>query len=159
MTLTPVEWNPYLRGSRHNTPELMPALPVVREFQGDWHPVLVVLQLVGNVVLFIPFGMLVPALVPKLRRGWRVILAGAGVSALIELWQLTVPQARHSDVNDVLTNTLGVAIGWGIMTGLQARARRRGGDPGALQDGMPGRLSMGVTDSRDELPIQQPSQR
>src|SRR6266516_1931360 len=101
-------------GVDHNTLELrpvVPVVPVVRELRGGEHPLVAILELLGNVALFIPFGVLVPALVPKLRRGWRVILAGAAVSVLIELWQLTMPQARHRDINDVSTHTLVVVRG------------------------------------------------
>jgi len=121
MTLAPVEWNPYVTVPEHNTPEWRPIVPVVQELGTGGHPLVTILQVVGNVVLFVPFGALVPALVPWLRRGGRVILAGAAVSVLIELWQLTMPQVRHSDVNDVITNTLGVALGWGVV--LAARRR------------------------------------
>lgn len=73
-------------------------------------------QLLFNVVLFIPFGMLVRHLAPSLRPPW-IIAAGAAVSLLIELTQLTgiwgiYPCAyRVFDVDDLITNTAGVAIG------------------------------------------------
>jgi len=122
MTLAPVEWNPYVTVPEHNTPELRPVLPVIQELGAGGHAWVTVLQVVGNVVLFAPFGVLVPALVPWLRRGWRVILAGAAVSVLIELWQVTMSQVRHSDINDVITNTLGVALGWGVVVAARRRS-------------------------------------
>lgn len=74
------------------------------------------LQLIANVVLFLPFGMLARYLVAPKRPG-RVVLAGLGVSLLIELTQLTgiwgiypCPY-RVFDVDDLITNTLGAAIG------------------------------------------------
>jgi uncharacterized SAM-binding protein YcdF (DUF218 family)/glycopeptide antibiotics resistance protein len=73
------------------------------------------LQLVANVALFVPFGMLVRHLT-TLRAGW-VVVAGLGVSLLIELTQLTgvwglYPCAyRIFDVDDLLTNTIGAGIG------------------------------------------------
>jgi glycopeptide antibiotics resistance protein len=158
MTLTPVEWNPYARGAEHNTLEWRPVVPVVREFRGGEHPLVALLELLGNVALFIPFGSLVPAVVPRLRRGRRVILAGAGVSALIELWQLTMPQARHSDVNDVITNTLGVALGWGIVVAFRALGRRRE-VAHALHHEMPDPAAVGAVASSGEFPIRQRSQR
>lgn len=73
-------------------------------------------QLVFNVVLFIPFGMLVRHPAASTKALW-VVLAGAGASLLIEVTQLTgiwglYPCAyRVFDVDDLLTNTLGAAIG------------------------------------------------
>lgn len=73
-------------------------------------------QLVLNVCLFIPFGMLVRHLVPSLRPVW-VVAAGAATSLLVELTQLTgiwglYPCAyRTFDVDDLLTNTVGAAVG------------------------------------------------
>ncbi len=134
-------------------------VPVVRELRGGEHPLVAILELLGNVVLFIPFGVLVPALVPKLRRGWRVILAGAAVSVLIELWQLTMPQARHSDINDVITNTLGAALGWGVVATLRALERGRSSDDAALQGAIPDRVPVGAGESSGEVPIRQRSQR
>jgi len=157
MTLTPVEWSPYARGAEHNTVELQPVVPVVRQLCCGWHRGVIALELLGNVVLFIPFGVLVPLLVPRLRRGWRVILVGAGVSVLIEVCQLTMPQARHSDVNDVITNTLGVAIGWGILAAFRTWAQAR--DPGGLQHEIPDQVLARVGDPSGEFPITQRSQR
>jgi glycopeptide antibiotics resistance protein len=41
--------------------------------------------LFGNVLLFAPFGFLLPLFVPVMRRWWRALAVGAGVSLLIEL--------------------------------------------------------------------------
>lgn len=74
------------------------------------------LQLVANVALFVPFGMLARHLF-RPRRVWWVLVAGAGVSLLIELTQLTgvwgvYPCAyRVFDVDDLITNTVGTGIG------------------------------------------------
>lgn len=72
-------------------------------------------QLVLNVALFVPLGFLVRAL---FRRGVVVaLLAGFGLSLLVELTQLTgvwglYPCAyRYFDVGDLITNTVGAAFG------------------------------------------------
>ena len=73
-------------------------------------------QLVLNVVLFVPLGMLVRHLAPALRPR-TVVACGFGTSLLIELTQLTgvwgvYPCAyRLFDVDDLITNTIGAAIG------------------------------------------------
>ena len=74
------------------------------------------IQLVANIALFIPFGMLVRYLVAPRRPAW-IVLAALGVSLFIELTQLTgvwgiYPCAyRVFDVDDLITNTAGAALG------------------------------------------------
>lgn len=77
------------------------------------HPAL--LQLVFNVLLFLPLGVFVRVLAG---RGVVVaLLAGLGLSLLVEMTQLTgvwglYPCAyRFFDVGDLLTNTLGAVLG------------------------------------------------
>lgn len=73
------------------------------------------LQLILNVALFVPFGMLVRHLTGA-RARW-VVAAAFALSLLIELTQLTgvwglYPCSyRLFDVDDLLTNTLGAALG------------------------------------------------
>lgn len=76
----------------------------------------VLLQVVMNVVLFVPLGFL---LAYRWRRRWLPsILAALGLSLLIELtqgtglWGLAECPYRLADVDDLLTNTLGGALGW-----------------------------------------------
>ena len=66
----------------------------------------------GNVALFLPFGFLLPVLAPRMDRWWRTVGAGFGLSAAIELTQLAFPGLRRADINDVLMNTLGAALGF-----------------------------------------------
>src|SRR5579863_6416784 len=69
-----------------------------------------------NVLLFVPFGFGVSALVRK-RGGsqWTslllALLAGAGVSYVVELLQLYIP-ARDSGWEDVISNTTGSVAGF-----------------------------------------------
>ncbi len=73
-------------------------------------------QLVANVALFIPFGMLLRFLLVPKHPAW-LVLAGFGTSLLIEITQLTgvfgaYPCAyRMFDIDDLITNTTGAAIG------------------------------------------------
>lgn len=62
----------------------------------------------ANVVMFVPFGVLVGLLV---RRWWLVVLLGFGLSAAIELAQLFFLPTRVATVQDVVVNTLGAALG------------------------------------------------
>ncbi|MDQ0424596.1 MULTISPECIES: VanZ family protein [Cellulomonas] len=76
----------------------------------------------ANVVMFVPFGVLVGLLVA---RPWAVVLLGAATSALVETVQLALP-TRVSTVQDVVMNTLGAAVGVAALA-LAARARARRG--------------------------------
>ena len=71
-----------------------------------------VLEFGANIVMFVPFGVLVPLAFGRLDRrvAWLTIAAGAGLSMAIELSQLVIP-GRVSSVLDVVANTLGAAVG------------------------------------------------
>ena len=95
-----------------------------------------VLYQVGNVVLFLPFGLFPPLL--WRRYGWRrALLVGICVTLGIESWQLLV--GRTFDVDDLILNTAGASLGWILWRAADAashgRARlwcaeRGGGDGG-----------------------------
>lgn len=72
-----------------------------------------IFNLAGNVVLFVPLGWFLPALFPGLRRFWRTVLTAAGLIAAVEMIQLFT-LLGVCDVDDLLLNTLGAAIGFGI---------------------------------------------
>ena len=65
-----------------------------------------------NVIMLMPFGFLAPTLFRDKRKLWKTALAGALFSILIEGSQLL--NYRSTDVDDVILNTLGTVIGYGI---------------------------------------------
>lgn len=65
-----------------------------------------------NVLLFVPFGLLVPLCWPGMRGAGRMVGGGLAFSALIELSQLF--NHRCTDVDDLLLNGLGALIGYGL---------------------------------------------
>lgn len=65
-----------------------------------------------NVLLFIPLGFFLPLFWKRFRKMWPTVLFGFCISLLIEVLQIFT--FRASDVNDLMTNTLGTLIGWGI---------------------------------------------
>lgn len=71
------------------------------------------LNVIGNAAMFIPTGILLPILDRRLDSFWKVVGAGALMSLCIELAQLPFA-VRASDADDLLLNTLGVALGYGI---------------------------------------------
>lgn len=84
------------------------------------------LNVAGNLALFMPSGIMLPLVYPQLHRFWKVVAAGAGLSFCIEVLQLPF-QVRSSDVDDLIQNTLGVIIGYGLYLLLRKTwsARRR----------------------------------
>lgn len=69
------------------------------------------INLVANIGLFIPFGFLFPICVRKINNKYTV-LVGAILSLTIEVIQIFVK--RGTDIDDVILNTAGVLIGWGL---------------------------------------------
>lgn len=71
------------------------------------------LNVIGNVCMFLPSGVVLPVVYRKLNSFWKVVGAGALISLCIELLQLPLFE-RSSDVDDLLLNTAGVALGYGV---------------------------------------------
>ena len=72
-----------------------------------------VINLGGNVGMFIPLGFFLPAVFPKLRKLWKTALASAAIVCTVELLQL-FSLLGNCDVDDLILNIVGVAIGYGI---------------------------------------------
>ena len=73
----------------------------------------IVWNVVGNIAMFIPSGIVLPVVYKNLDSFGKVAAAGAFLSLCIEILQLPFA-SRASDVDDLILNTLGVAIGYGI---------------------------------------------
>ena len=65
-----------------------------------------------NVALFLPLGMLLPLIWEQFRAAKHTLLFGFGMSLTIELLQILV--GRATDINDLITNTLGAVLGFGL---------------------------------------------
>ena len=63
-----------------------------------------------NVLLFVPLGYFLTVLWKPFRNPLWNLLTGLGISITIELLQLFT--YRATDVNDLITNTLGTFLGW-----------------------------------------------
>ena len=72
-----------------------------------------ILNLAGNTAMFIPVGIIWPAVFERLDTHKKVILAGIGFSLCIEMLQLPFLD-RVSDLDDLILNTLGYLMGYGI---------------------------------------------
>ena len=71
------------------------------------------INLIGNTAMFIPLGIVWPSVFKRLDTHGKVIAAGVGYSLLIEILQLAFFD-RVTDIDDLLLNSLGFVLGYGI---------------------------------------------
>lgn len=71
----------------------------------------VVLNLAGNVVAFMPFGFFLPVFSERCKRFLNTVFYSFELSLLVELIQL-VTKVGSFDVDDIILNTLGGALGF-----------------------------------------------
>lgn len=91
-------------------------------------------NLILNILMFVPMGMLLPLLLKGCRRFWITYLAGFAASAGIEFVQF----ATHRGIvefDDVFNNTLGTMIGYGMIAVMAAVAWRRKKEPAWYKKG------------------------
>ncbi|HEY5836253.1 VanZ family protein [Streptomyces sp.] len=69
-------------------------------------------QIGGNVLLGVPFGVLLPMLFPRSRGPARVAVVTALVMVLVEAAQGAIVEGRAFDIDDVILNTLGALFGY-----------------------------------------------
>lgn len=65
----------------------------------------------GNVIGFIPYGFILPVIIRKCRSGFFIVLSGFLLSLVVETIQL-VTKVGCFDVDDLILNTLGAALGY-----------------------------------------------
>ena len=88
----------------------------------------VVSNLLGNVVGFIPFGFMLPCISRRTRGFLLITLSGFNLSLCVECIQL-VSRVGSFDVDDMILNTLGTAIGYVVFavfhSYIDKKARRK----------------------------------
>jgi len=80
-------------------------------------------QMVGNLLLLLPVGLLGPIVLPWMDRWLRVLVASLALSTAIELAQLGFPD-RSAEVDDVLLNVVGAILGYAVLRVLRIGSRR-----------------------------------
>ena len=76
------------------------------------------INIIGNITMFIPVGIAWPYCFKKLDTIRKVVLAGGGLTLCIEITQLPF-YSRCSDIDDLIMNTTGVLIGAIIYFGIK----------------------------------------
>ncbi|MFB7642071.1 VanZ family protein [Peribacillus butanolivorans] len=79
----------------------------------DWSSVSL-LNIIANFLLFSPIGFFVPLIWKKCFSFKNVFFLGLTVTCLVEIVQLFI--GRSTDIDDVMLNTIGVIIGYGIFS-------------------------------------------
>jgi hypothetical protein len=69
-------------------------------------------QIGGNILLGVPFGILLPMLFPNARGVVRVLLLTALVMVVVETAQGLIVEGRAFDIDDVILNTTGALLGY-----------------------------------------------
>ena len=83
----------------------------------------------ANVMLFVPLGALVAAQLSR-RHWWIALVACIALSGFIELGQALLLPRRFASGSDILTNSVGAAIGVGITMLLRRHSGRLDRSPG-----------------------------
>ena len=85
-------------------------LVYITDYEALWE---MKVNLIGNTAMFIPIGIIWPAVYRKLNTHKKVIAAGVGFSLFIEILQLPFYD-RVTDIDDLILNSLGFLLGYGI---------------------------------------------
>ncbi|WP_420856458.1 VanZ family protein [Streptomyces mangrovisoli] len=72
-------------------------------------------QVGGNILLGVPFGVLVPVVAPRARGLLRVVALTAIVMLLVEFAQGALVAGRAFDIDDVILNTAGALLGYLVL--------------------------------------------
>lgn len=95
-------------GNVYRKPNLIPFREIINDLTGNTDDS--VLNLLGNMAIFLPFGFLIPVI--SGRRKFKIVLVPMLTSVAIEAVQFF--EGRRCDIDDVILNTAGAIIGWVI---------------------------------------------
>ncbi|MEU8565245.1 VanZ family protein [Streptomyces cyaneofuscatus] len=84
----------------------------LRQYAEDYTFLAACKQAGGNVLLGVPFGLLLPFLVPRRLRMISMTLLTAAAMVLVELVQGALVTGRAFDIDDVILNTSGALLGY-----------------------------------------------
>ena len=76
-----------------------------------WESPTSAVNILGNLLLFVPLGVVLPGLLPWLRHLVPLALTAAAASVAVEVTQYAFVAGRASDVNDIVLNTAGALAG------------------------------------------------
>ncbi len=69
-------------------------------------------QLILNVFMGVPMGLLLPVVFPRFRRWFKTVISVAALIVVVETIQYFI--GRSADIDDIIMNTLGSGLGYGL---------------------------------------------
>lgn len=125
LAFTVMPFGVYTGGINRNfleTVNLIPYRDIMAHYLGA------VRDTVGNILLFVPFGVALPAFFGK--STVKTVLISAAFSLTIESYQLLgvllcFPNARAFDITDIINNTLGALLGAAVFSVISNRIVKR----------------------------------
>lgn len=87
----------------------------LRQYAEDYTFLAACKQAGGNLLLGVPFGLLLPFFVPRRLRMIRTTLLTAVAMAVVELIQGALVEGRAFDIDDVILNTTGALLGYFVL--------------------------------------------
>lgn len=114
------------RGYQYN---LVPFKEITRYFRyySLLGPLLFLINIVGNVAAFMPFGFFLPIISRRSKKWYNTVMFGFVFSLTLETLQL-VFKVGSFDVDDMILNTLGAALGfvsYQVIQRIRIKFRRR----------------------------------
>ena len=83
-----------------------------------------IVNLFGNVLMFLPLGFLPPLLWKPFQKFWKMLLWGGLIIIGVELIQLFT-LVGNCDVDDLLLKLVGIALGYGLCRGIVGITERK----------------------------------
>jgi glycopeptide antibiotics resistance protein len=108
--------------STNPAPNFVPFRTIIGDWTSGWQEFLV--NFIGNIVAFMPMGLIPPWILGRRTKLWNVALFGLSLSSAIEGGQY-LSGRRVADVDDLILNTLGSLLGYLLVV----RTRDRVGLP------------------------------
>ena len=78
-----------------------------------YHAKVALVNILGNVAMFVPLGAFLPAMWQRFQRAWKAIPVGLLTIVLVEICQLLTLRGR-CDVDDILLNMAGIILGYAL---------------------------------------------
>jgi glycopeptide antibiotics resistance protein len=101
----------------HPSPNLIPFRSIAHDLHVGGQSLVV--NLVGNLLAFMPLGVMLTLLSPRRSPVWSVIATGAAFSGAIEVAQF-LSGRRTADIDDLLLNTTGTLLGFLALAAVRA---------------------------------------